>query len=146
MKQDWQGKAYRYETFEVHSNTTVELGELIWPKGHPPISLGVTNPKRKLAPREPGVPAFNFRGTPAQKSVRKVRVTEAEQKRIDAEVDFYLSLKPTKRLTQKEKLDQAVAALTKVREMGYNSEAARATDTVLACINVVEDALRTVGK
>ena len=32
-------------------------------------------------------------------------------------------------------------ALKKIREIGYNSQAARATDTVLACIRVAEDAI-----
>jgi len=146
----WHGTKYRYETFEIHPDTTVgDLGDLSWPTGHPPISLGVTNPKTKYILREPSVPAFGFRGVSAQKSHRKVRVTEAEQKRIDAMVAAKRKagkLMLDTRLTQKEKLDHVVAALTKVREMGYNSEAARATDTVLACINVAEDALRTVGK
>ncbi len=37
--------------------------------------------------------------------------------------------------------DPAITALKKIRGMGYNSQAARATDTVLACIRVAEEAI-----
>jgi len=37
-------------------------------------------------------------------------------------------------------------ALKKIREMGYSSTAARATDTVLACIRVAESAIGEVGE
>lgn len=33
-------------------------------------------------------------------------------------------------------------ALKQIREMGYNSQAARATETVLACVRVAEEAIR----
>lgn len=45
----------------------------------------------------------------------------------------------------KARLDIAIQALEKIKEMGYNSQAARATDTVLACIRVAEAALLEVG-
>jgi hypothetical protein len=34
-----------------------------------------------------------------------------------------------------------VDALKQIREVGYDSQAARATDTVLACIRIAEDAI-----
>ncbi len=37
-----------------------------------------------------------------------------------------------------------LAALKQIREMGYNSSAARATDTVLGCIRVAEAAIGEV--
>lgn len=82
-------RPYRYETFEVHPDTEVDLvsGGLVFPKGCPPISLGVTN--GRPAPKSnttQGTPAFGFRGEATRSSHRKVRVTAAEQKRIDAMV------------------------------------------------------------
>lgn len=41
---------------------------------------------------------------------------------------------------------ELLAALKKIREMGYNSQAARATDTVLACIRVAEEAIAAAEK
>lgn len=88
----------RYETFEVHPKTKIDdVGIMKWPKGHPPISLGVTNPKSRVsaaikaaamspvirtAAKELGVPTLDFRGPAKQKSKPKVRVTEAEYERI----------------------------------------------------------------
>jgi len=45
-----------------------------------------------------------------------------------------------------EKLGAAVEALKKIREMGYASQAARATDTVIACIRVAEEAILELGQ
>lgn len=85
----WIPRPYQYETFEVHPDTEVDLisGGLIHPQGHPPISLGIRNPKHKTT----------FR--------RKVRVTEAEQKRIDAMVEAATAnkRKSERELARKEK-------------------------------------------
>lgn len=37
-------------------------------------------------------------------------------------------------------------ALKRIREMGYNSQAARCPDTVLACIRVAEEAIGEVSR
>ena len=39
-----------------------------------------------------------------------------------------------------------LAALNRIREIGYNSQASRATDTVLAAIRLAEEAIAAVGK
>lgn len=44
------------------------------------------------------------------------------------------------------KLKIAAEALRKIREIGYDSQAARATDTVLACIRIAEEALLEVER
>jgi hypothetical protein len=87
---------------------------------------------------------FGFRGVSAQKSARKVRVTDVERERIAARVDELSAIRS--RMPLKAKLDYVVASLQTIREIGYNSSAARATDTVLACIRVAEDGLSNVGR
>lgn len=153
----------RYETFEVHPKTKInDVGIMSFPKGHPPISLGVTNPKRKqksqtagyvdvigrTSETTKGVPSLDFRGPAKQKSKPKVRVTEAEHTRIlnlAAQMRRRGPVAPV--LTGDEaKLRCAVDALNKIRRMGYRSDVEKTAETVLAITRVAESALRTVGE
>lgn len=49
-------------------------------------------------------------------------------------------------LSDQQKFQILVEAVKRIRHMGYDSQACRATETVLACIRVAEDALREVGQ
>lgn len=137
----------RYETFEVHPKTKIDdVGIMKFPKGHPPISLGVTNPKRKA--KESGVPTLDFRGPAKQKSKPKVRVTEAEYERIQklsAQMRKQGPVAPVLAGSEA-KLRYAVDALNKIRRMGYRSDLEKTADTLLAITRVAEAAIRTVGE
>jgi hypothetical protein len=47
-------------------------------------------------------------------------------------------------MTAKQKADVLLDALKQIREVGYNSTAARCPDTVLACIRLAEAAISNV--